>query len=132
MGVDYFPRTRGESTLSSPGIIVTIIREMWSLRKDLEGIERVAMTRRVRSRSPTGYAGSGGVPIVLGAPLLPFVNNRRQIPLSKWLPAAAAGGLLVAVVVAGVISGSGNGDAGSSTTASVPAARIGGDHRSRS
>jgi glycosyltransferase involved in cell wall biosynthesis len=41
MGVDYFPRTRGESTLSSPGIIVTIIREMWSLRKDLEGIERV-------------------------------------------------------------------------------------------
>jgi glycosyltransferase involved in cell wall biosynthesis len=41
MGVDYFPRTRGESTLSSPGIILTIIREMWSLRKDLEGIERV-------------------------------------------------------------------------------------------
>jgi glycosyltransferase involved in cell wall biosynthesis len=41
MGVDYFPRTRGESTLSSPGIIVTIIREMWGLRKDLEGIERV-------------------------------------------------------------------------------------------
>jgi hypothetical protein len=48
------------------------------------------------------------------------VNDRRQIPLSKWLPAAAAGGLLVAVVVAGVISGSGNGDAGSTTTASVP------------
>ena len=41
MGVDYFPRTRGESTLSSPGVIFTILREMWSLRADLEGIERV-------------------------------------------------------------------------------------------
>ena len=41
MGVDYFPRTRGESSLSSPGVIVTILREMWSLRKDLEGIQKV-------------------------------------------------------------------------------------------
>jgi len=41
MGVDYFPRTRGVSTLSSPGVIVTILREMWSLRGDLKGIERV-------------------------------------------------------------------------------------------
>ena len=35
IGVDYFPRTRGESTLASPGIIVTIMREMWKLRADL-------------------------------------------------------------------------------------------------
>ncbi len=41
MGVDYFPRTRGQSTLSSPGVIVTILKEMWSLRKDLESIEKV-------------------------------------------------------------------------------------------
>jgi glycosyltransferase involved in cell wall biosynthesis len=41
MGVDYFPRTRGESTLSSPGVIGTILREMWSLRADLGGIEAV-------------------------------------------------------------------------------------------
>lgn len=40
-GVDYFPRTRGESTLSSPGVIVTIVKEMWGLRSDLEGIEPV-------------------------------------------------------------------------------------------
>jgi glycosyltransferase involved in cell wall biosynthesis len=40
-GVDYFPRTRGVSTLSSPGVIVTIVREMWSLRSDLEEIEPV-------------------------------------------------------------------------------------------
>lgn len=41
MGVDYFPRTRGESKLSSPAVILTILREMWALRGDLEGIERV-------------------------------------------------------------------------------------------
>jgi glycosyltransferase involved in cell wall biosynthesis len=38
-GVDYFPRTRGESTLSSPGVIVTILKEMRQLRGDLDGIE---------------------------------------------------------------------------------------------
>ena len=42
MGVDYFPRTRGESTLSSPGVIGTILREMWTLRSDLRRIEKVA------------------------------------------------------------------------------------------
>ena len=41
MGVDYFPRTRGESTLSSPGVILTILQEMWSLRADLQHIEKV-------------------------------------------------------------------------------------------
>jgi glycosyltransferase involved in cell wall biosynthesis len=34
-GVDYFPRTRGTSTLSSPAVIATILREMWTLRNDL-------------------------------------------------------------------------------------------------
>ena len=41
MGVDYFPRTRGVSTLSSPGVILKIVKEMWSLRKDLDGIQKV-------------------------------------------------------------------------------------------
>ena len=40
-GVDYFPRTRGESTLSSPAVIRTIVREMLQLRKELEGIEKL-------------------------------------------------------------------------------------------
>lgn len=40
-GVDYFPRTRGESTLSSPSVITTILREMWQLRGDLEEIRPV-------------------------------------------------------------------------------------------
>lgn len=36
-GVDYFPRTRGESSLSSAGVIFNILREMWTLRGDLGG-----------------------------------------------------------------------------------------------
>ncbi|MGB0111859.1 MAG: glycosyltransferase family 2 protein [Ilumatobacteraceae bacterium] len=44
-GVDYFPRTRGESTLSSPSVITTILREMWELRHDLEDIESVVPKR---------------------------------------------------------------------------------------
>ena len=43
-GVDYFPRTRGESTLSSPSVITTILREMWELRGDLEDIEPAVNT----------------------------------------------------------------------------------------
>ncbi|CAN5499943.1 hypothetical protein BH23ACT3_BH23ACT3_13970 [soil metagenome] len=38
-GVDYFPRTRGESTLSSPAVILTIIKEMAGLRRELGDIE---------------------------------------------------------------------------------------------
>ena len=37
-GVDYFPRTRGVSTLSSPSVIVKIVREMFSLRRELKSI----------------------------------------------------------------------------------------------
>lgn len=40
-GVDYFPRTRGESTLASVAVIKKIIREMFSLRKELRGIQPV-------------------------------------------------------------------------------------------
>ncbi|MGB8861328.1 MAG: glycosyltransferase family 2 protein [Ilumatobacteraceae bacterium] len=40
-GVDYFPRTRGESTLASLGVIRTILREMFALRKELRGITPV-------------------------------------------------------------------------------------------
>jgi glycosyltransferase involved in cell wall biosynthesis len=35
IGVDYFPRTRGVSTLSSPGVIFTILREMAKLWSEL-------------------------------------------------------------------------------------------------
>jgi glycosyltransferase involved in cell wall biosynthesis len=35
IGVDYFPRSRGVSTLSSPAVIVKILREMMALRRDV-------------------------------------------------------------------------------------------------
>lgn len=37
-GVDYFPRTRGVSTLSSPAVIVKILREAWALRAELNAL----------------------------------------------------------------------------------------------
>ena len=45
-GVDYFPRTRGTSTLSSPGVILTILREMSQLRTDLEQITPLTADER--------------------------------------------------------------------------------------
>lgn len=38
IGVDYFPRTRGVSTLSSPGVIRTIMQEMRDLRSELKSV----------------------------------------------------------------------------------------------
>ena len=37
-GVDYFPRTRGVSTLSSPSVIVKILKEAWALRSHLNAL----------------------------------------------------------------------------------------------
>jgi glycosyltransferase involved in cell wall biosynthesis len=41
-GVDYFPRTRGVSTLSSPSVIVKILREAFALRRELNAIKPIA------------------------------------------------------------------------------------------
>lgn len=48
-GVDYFPRTRGDSTLSSPGVISTILREMVGLRRELNDVRPVV--------APSGEVG---------------------------------------------------------------------------
>jgi glycosyltransferase involved in cell wall biosynthesis len=40
-GVDYFPRTRGVSTLSSPTVIIKILREARSLRREIRQIVKV-------------------------------------------------------------------------------------------
>src|SRR5262249_30364935 len=37
-GVDYFPRTRGVSTLSSPSVIVKILRELLAIRQELQSV----------------------------------------------------------------------------------------------
>jgi glycosyltransferase involved in cell wall biosynthesis len=40
-GVDYFPRTRGESTLASPSVIRKIVTEMLHLRRELRDLQPV-------------------------------------------------------------------------------------------
>lgn len=46
-GVDYFPRTRGDSTLAAPGVIVKILSELWRERARLRGIQPLdAASRR--------------------------------------------------------------------------------------
>lgn len=40
-GVDYFPRTRGVSTLSSPSVILKILGEARSLRREIRKIDKV-------------------------------------------------------------------------------------------
>ena len=45
-GTDYFPRTRGVSTLSSPRVIVKILREARSLRKELRQLTPVVSNDR--------------------------------------------------------------------------------------
>jgi len=45
-GVDYFPRTRGISTLSSNAVIFKILREMWELRSELQSLEPLPLEIR--------------------------------------------------------------------------------------
>jgi hypothetical protein len=47
IGLDYFPRSRGQSTLSSPAVILTMLRELVSLYPEM---------RRPRRTSPHGAA----------------------------------------------------------------------------
>jgi len=48
LGLDYFPRTRGQSTLSSPGVILKILRELAALSGDM---------RHPRRRTPPAPGG---------------------------------------------------------------------------
>lgn len=38
-GTNYFPRSRGVSTLSSPGVIIDILKNMFSLYRDIKAIK---------------------------------------------------------------------------------------------
>ena len=45
IGVDYFPRTRGVSTLSTPAVIGTMLKEMRELRRQLKSVRPVVDRR---------------------------------------------------------------------------------------
>jgi glycosyltransferase involved in cell wall biosynthesis len=45
-GVDYFPRTRGISTLSSNAVIIDLLKEMTRLRSELQGIAPLSEAER--------------------------------------------------------------------------------------
>jgi len=57
-GVDYFPRSRGVSTLSSGSVIAGILREMQALRTELLSVERLPRHQIEALRAaPTGGVG---------------------------------------------------------------------------
>jgi predicted glycoside hydrolase/deacetylase ChbG (UPF0249 family)/glycosyltransferase involved in cell wall biosynthesis len=66
-GVDYFPRTRGVSTLSSGSTIATIVKEMAELRPKLNAItpEDRAPRRHRRRTTPTTTTTGGHEPKLL-------------------------------------------------------------------
>lgn len=79
-GVDYFPRTRGVSTLSSGATIAKIVREMALMRSELAGIAPVTAAgtaggeipdrhRRRRSRPSrgTGHQGTSSKLLIVNA-----------------------------------------------------------------
>jgi len=53
-GVDYFPRTRGISTLSSNAVIAKIVREMLALRSELQAIQPLPEHLRTHPEAFTG------------------------------------------------------------------------------
>jgi len=48
LGLDYFPRTRGASTLSSPAVILKILAELWKLAPEMRRPVRRAPVPRER------------------------------------------------------------------------------------
>ncbi|MEJ6739285.1 MAG: glycosyltransferase family 2 protein [Actinomycetota bacterium] len=55
-GVDYFPRTRGISTLSSNSVIFKILREMYELRSELQSLKPLPIEVRQPWNSGGGAA----------------------------------------------------------------------------
>ena len=64
-GVDYFVRTRGISTLSSNAVILTILKEMRMLHRELKSIQPLPpAARRETNRQQTPMTTSGAASIV--------------------------------------------------------------------
>lgn len=63
LGLDYFPRTRGRSTLSSPAVILRIFRELVRLYPE--------MRRPRRRATPAGVEGGAPVDATAASPAVP-------------------------------------------------------------
>ncbi len=61
LGLDYFPRTRGRSTLSSPAVILRILRELVRLYPEMRRPQR-----RARPSPAPGEAAPAGAPAARG------------------------------------------------------------------
>lgn len=56
IGVDYFPRTRGVSTLSSPAVILKIVRELFVLHADMRSQSLPSASTRPLEAAPVADA----------------------------------------------------------------------------
>jgi glycosyltransferase involved in cell wall biosynthesis len=58
IGIDYFPRIRGESNLSSPSVILKIFRELWQLYPEMKK-KPAAVTPPAEGRSEVAHRHGG-------------------------------------------------------------------------
>jgi glycosyltransferase involved in cell wall biosynthesis len=56
LGLDYFPRSRGQSTLSSPSVILKIFAELWRLYPDMRRPRRAAVPAVIDASAPAAPA----------------------------------------------------------------------------
>jgi glycosyltransferase involved in cell wall biosynthesis len=59
LGLDYFPRSRGKSTLSSPSVILKIFAELWRLFPDMRHPRRRAVATAPTAEVGASAAGGG-------------------------------------------------------------------------
>jgi glycosyltransferase involved in cell wall biosynthesis len=59
LGLDYFPRTRGLSTLSSPTVILKIFRELIALYPEMRHPRRRGRPAPAESPAPVGASSAG-------------------------------------------------------------------------
>lgn len=60
-GIDYFPRSRGVSTLSSPRVVLRMLRELFALRPEIVALKGARPEARPRP------VGSPAAPVSVGA-----------------------------------------------------------------
>jgi glycosyltransferase involved in cell wall biosynthesis len=59
IGIDYFPRIRGESNLSSPSVILKIFRELWQLYPEMKKKPAAVVTPPAEGRGEVAHRHGG-------------------------------------------------------------------------